>query len=98
LVSALNPRKTACLLALVANVLSCGPMTVGRYPVHSAMAKPSSMDAFPHVPFEGRDAYLVGNDWFFQDPTYGWVLFDEEPPELRAYRERAHAPGAIQAH
>jgi hypothetical protein len=56
------------------------------------------MDAFPHVPFEGRDAYLVGNDWFFQDPTYGWVLFDEEPPELRAYRERAHAPGAIQAH
>jgi len=25
-------------------------------------------------------------------------LFDEEPPELRAYRERAHAPGAIQAH
>jgi hypothetical protein len=88
----MSTTKILCFVGLLASVSGCGPMTVGDYPVHSAgMARPTSMDRFPHTTFKDRDAYLVGSDWFYLDPTYGWVVFDLEPKELRAYRERTLA-------
>jgi hypothetical protein len=85
--------KTLCIALLLAgSVSSCGPMAVGNYRVHSAgMAKPKSFESFPHTTYKDRDAYLVGSEWFFYDSTYGLVVFEDVPPELRAYGDRALA-------
>jgi hypothetical protein len=74
----------------------CGPLRVEGYRVHSARAVPgtSALETYPHVTYEDRDAYLLGSEWYYRDRSYGWVVFDEEPPELRAYRERTFALGS----
>jgi hypothetical protein len=79
---------------LVASLASCGPMQVGGYRVHSERARLSSLESYPHVAYENREAYLLGSNWYYLDPTYGLVVFDEEPPELRSFRERSYAAEA----
>jgi len=91
--------KILCVLGLLVGWASgCGPLAVSGYPVHSATGVPSVVDDYPHVMFEDREAYLVGSEWLYRDPTYGWVVFDREPPPLRAFREQAHATETRSSH
>ncbi|WP_438006150.1 hypothetical protein WME89_47290 [Sorangium sp. So ce321] len=58
---------------------------VSGYPAVRAEAVPVEIAAYPRVYFRGTYAYLVGDEWYY--PTNrGWVVFEEEPVELRRYR------------
>jgi hypothetical protein len=86
--------RSACVIGWVVWVAGCTPsIVVNGYRVHStsSSAVPSRPESYPHVAFEDGDAYLVGSEWIYRDSSYGWVVFDEEPPALRAYRERTYA-------
>jgi hypothetical protein len=51
-----------------------------------AEAVPVEIAAYPRVYFRGTFAYLVDGRWFY--PTNrGWVVFEQEPRELRNYRQ-----------
>ncbi|MGK3969508.1 hypothetical protein WMF38_34020 [Sorangium sp. So ce118] len=59
---------------------------VSGYPAVRAEAVPVEIAAYPRVYFRGTYAYLVGDAWYY--PTNrGWVVFEEEPVELRRYRQ-----------
>ncbi len=80
-------RRTLLLVAaLVTAAAACGPLSVEGYRVRSSQGRPVHLDDFPHVQFHGNDAYLVGSQWLLHDDSYGWVVFVDEPPELRVYR------------
>jgi hypothetical protein len=91
----MSTMKTSLILGLLLGVLSsCGPLAVDGHRVHSAPALPSQLETYPHVAFDDREAYLIGDEWFYRDSTYGWVVFEEEPAALHAFRVRAHATDA----
>jgi hypothetical protein len=56
------------------------------YPVVHVESAPPRVYERPHVVYRGRNAYLVGNRWYYPAEG-GWVYFREEPGELRRYRE-----------
>jgi hypothetical protein len=89
-------KRTILLLGLqLAFVIvassDCGvhrrPVVVYGYAAYYADAVPDDLDAYPHVYYEGRYAYLVGTRWFYAGPR-GWVIFREEPPPLVQFRAR----------
>jgi hypothetical protein len=65
---------------------------VHDYPVYYVDAPPR-IYRYPSAYYHGRPAYLVGNRWYYESPR-GWVIFREEPRELRTYRERRIVSGA----
>jgi hypothetical protein len=91
-------KKLGVLGLLALGASDCGPLAVDGYPVHSAAGVPSAVDQYPHILFQDREAYLVGNEWLYRDPTYGWVVFEQEPPTLKAFREEARAAETRSAH
>ena len=59
---------------------------VGGYPAVHAELVPVEISAYPRVYYHGTYAYLVDGVWYY--PTdRGWMVFAEEPLELRRYRE-----------
>lgn len=57
------------------------------YPVVRAEVVPVAITAYPRVYYRGSWAYLVDGRWYYQTPR-GYVVFREEPRELRRYREQ----------
>lgn len=88
---------TAAALGLGASLLTGCLATVGTegyvvsgYPAVRAEAVPVEIAAYPRVYFRGTYAYLVDGQWYY--PTNrGWVIFEEEPAELRRYRQTYRA-------
>ncbi|XXX75794.1 hypothetical protein WMF30_49910 [Sorangium sp. So ce134] len=63
---------------------------VSGYPAARAEVVPVEIAAYPRVYFRGTYAYLVDDQWYY--PTNrGWVVFEEEPAELRRYRQTYEA-------
>jgi hypothetical protein len=87
------PIKSVCVFALLASVACHMPLAVNGYRVHSTSSAnvPSRPATYPHVAYDDGVAYLVGSEWIYRDSTYGWVVFDQEPPALHAYRVRTYA-------
>lgn len=57
-------------------------------PVAYAELTSASIDdpsSYPHTTFEGREVYLVGKTWMFEDGGR-WAYYREEPEQLRRYR------------
>lgn len=93
-------RSALAPLLLVAGISATGctasvtaePVTPVRarvlfsYPVVHVESVPARIYERPHVPYRGRNAYLVGKRWYYPSER-GWVYFAEEPRELRRYRE-----------
>ncbi|MEO6576963.1 MAG: hypothetical protein ABIP89_24150 [Polyangiaceae bacterium] len=88
---------SGCLLssAALAGALSltaCAPR-VGAYGAVYATTVPYDIYSYPHVPYEGSNAYLVGNQWYYPQ-RHGWVVLRDEPPALYRYRSVQVAPPA----
>jgi hypothetical protein len=66
------------------------------HPVEYVEAAPARVEDYPRTDYHGRPAYLVDGRWYYT-VNQRWVVFREEPTELREYRVRrapAHAaPG-----
>ncbi|WP_437621575.1 hypothetical protein [Sorangium sp. So ce1151] len=76
----------ASLLMGCLGTVSTEGFVVSGYPAVRAEAVPVEIAAYPRVYFRGTYAYLVGDEWYY--PTNrGWVVFEEEPVELRRYRQ-----------
>ena len=56
-------------------------------PVYYVDAPPPHVYRYPSAHYHGRPAYLVDGRWYYSSPG-GWVVFREEPRELRVYRQR----------
>ena len=84
--------STLGLLVLLALAAGCSA-TLGAegyavygHPAARAELVPVEIDAYPRFYYRGAYAYLVDGVWYY--PTNrGWVVFEEEPVELRRYRE-----------
>jgi hypothetical protein len=61
------------------------PPAVGGYATIYAAEVPPDIYAYPHVYYEGRYAYLVGDEWYYPYAD-SWVLLRSEPPALYRYR------------
>jgi hypothetical protein len=55
------------------------------YPAVYVETVPAHTVYQPRVYYRGRYAYLVGGRWYYPGER-GWVVFREEPRELRRYR------------
>jgi hypothetical protein len=75
---------------------SCGGGTQARagvvydYPVEYIDGPPPRYRSYPRQDYRGRPAYLVNGRWYYSSPQDGWVIFRDEPRELRSYRERRY--------
>lgn len=86
-----KPLTAALGLSLVLAAFGCtaragvqGGVVYG-YPVVTVDTAPAYVYDYPRVAYRGRYAYLVHDRWYY--PTNrGWVVFREEPRELRRYR------------
>ncbi len=89
-------RSTRLLLSsagLLLGLLTSGCTVGGRvgahavygYPVAEPAYIPEYIYAYPRVYYNGRYAYLVDGRWYYPS-TGGWVVFREEPRELRSFR------------
>jgi hypothetical protein len=60
---------------------------VYEYPVVAPEYVPERIEYYPRVRYRGEYAYLVDGRWYYPSRTpRGWVVFKEEPQELRRYR------------
>src|SRR5690606_17698719 len=55
------------------------------YPVVTVDTVPAYVYDYPRVAYRGRYAYLVQGRWYYPS-SRGWVVFRDEPRELRRYR------------
>ncbi|WP_437754770.1 hypothetical protein [Sorangium sp. So ce1389] len=80
----------ASLLTGCLGTVATEGFVVSGYPAARVEAVPVEIAAYPRVYFRGTYAYLVGDEWYY--PTNrGWVVFEEEPVELRRYRQTYRA-------
>jgi hypothetical protein len=56
------------------------------YPVVEVATVPVTIESYPRTYYRGSDAYLVDGRWYQRSPGGRWVVYREEPPELRRYR------------
>jgi hypothetical protein len=86
-----------CLLGVLALPLSSSGCTatagVGAdveyaydYPVYEVQTVPVAIEAYPRYYYRGSYVYLVDGRWYHQRPGGRWVVYREEPPQLRAHR------------
>jgi hypothetical protein len=54
-------------------------------PVVYVERAPARIRHYPRYYYRGRPAYLVKSRWYYDTPR-GWVVFREEPRELRRFR------------
>lgn len=79
--------------ALALGTAGCVARTAGTaalvydYPVVEVEAVPRRIEAYPRVLYRGNYAYLVDGRWYYHAPSR-WVVFREEPEELRDARTR----------
>ncbi|WP_437277694.1 hypothetical protein WME90_41710 [Sorangium sp. So ce375] len=74
------------LMGCMGTVGTEGGFVVSGVPAVRAEVVPVEIAAYPRVYFRGTFAYLVDGRWFY--PTNrGWVIFEQEPRELRNYRQ-----------
>jgi hypothetical protein len=82
-------------LGLVLTVPGCMAHARGEvvydYPVVYAEAPPR-IESYPSTYYHGRPAYLVDGRWYYRT-NRNWVVFREEPVELRSYRVRRAPAG-----
>lgn len=76
-----------CLLgaAMTGCMASGGVDVVADYPVVEVDAVPVQITSYPHVYYEGSDAYLVDGRWYYRSHDR-WVVFRREPSFLASYR------------
>jgi hypothetical protein len=88
----------ALILGATAVTVSCGPLEVDGHAIASPVTIPAQIETYPRVRFHGDYAYLVGHDWYYRDGWYGWVVFRDEPVELRTYRiKQTHSTSSVPA-
>jgi hypothetical protein len=58
---------------------------VYEYPVATVETVPAGIHYAPRVIYQDRYAYLVDDRWYYP-AAGGWVVFRQEPRELRPYR------------
>jgi hypothetical protein len=58
------------------------------YPVVEASYVPARIEYYPRVYYRGGYAYYVDGYWYYPSAaaSRGWVVFRDEPHELRRYR------------
>jgi hypothetical protein len=60
---------------------------VYEHPVVAPEYVPERIEYYPRVRYRGEYTYLVDGRWYYPSRTpRGWVVFKEEPEELRRYR------------
>lgn len=79
-------------LALAASLPGCmaharGEVVYGE-PVTVVERAPARIESYPRYVYRGRPAYLVDGRWYYHDNRDRWVVFRDEPRELRDYRVR----------
>jgi hypothetical protein len=58
-------------------------------PVAAAEVVPYDIYAYPRVYYGGTYVYLVNGRWYFPSAR-GWMVYRQEPHELRRYRAEIH--------
>lgn len=58
--------------------------------VYAVEAPPRDVRVYPRYNYHGSAVYLVEDRWYHRGPR-GWVVFREEPQELRRHRETLHS-------
>lgn len=54
-----------------------------------AVEAPPAYTSYPRYYYNGRYAYLVGDQWYYDSPN-GWVMFQSEPRVLAERRVHIH--------
>jgi hypothetical protein len=83
-------------LGLMVSVPGCMAHARGEvlydYPVVYVDRAPPRIESYPSTYYHGRPAYLVDGRWYYRNDR-NWVVFREEPRELRTYRVRRAPAG-----
>jgi hypothetical protein len=66
---------------------------VADYPAEYVEYVPPRIEYYPRTYYRGSPAYLVDGRWYYRTHDR-WIVFREEPGELRNYRVR-HAPAYL---
>src|SRR4051812_6280554 len=78
-------------LALAAALPGCVAHAQGElvadYPAEYVETVPPRIEYYPTVVYRGSPAYLVDGRWYYRTHDR-WVVFRDEPTELRDYRVR----------
>ena len=91
-----RPRRAVLALAALAFGIALAGCTgtvgargavVYGYPAVYADVQPAQLAAYPRTWYNGSYAYLIDGSWYYPT-TQGWVVFQQEPAELRSYRTR----------
>jgi hypothetical protein len=87
-------RNLGISLAFAAALPGCMAHARGEvvydYPVTYVERAPARIETYPRAEYHGRPAYLVDGRWYYQN-NRRWVVFEDEPGELREYRSRHYA-------
>lgn len=87
-------RNLGISLAFAAALPGCMAHARGEvvydYPVTYVERAPARIETYPRAEYHGRPAYLVDGRWYYQN-NRRWVVFEDEPGELRDYRSRHYA-------
>jgi hypothetical protein len=87
-------RNLGISLAFAAALPGCMAHARGElvydYPVTYVERAPERIETYPRAEYHGRPAYLVDGRWYYQN-NRRWVVFQDEPGELRQYRSRHYA-------
>lgn len=81
---------SSALIVSALTLAGCGPR-LGAYGAVYATSVPYDIYSYPHVYYNGANAYLVGDQWYYPQ-SRGWVVLRNEPPSL--YRYRSYYGGA----
>jgi hypothetical protein len=91
-------RNLGMSLAFAAALPGCMAHARGEvvydYPVTYVERAPARIETYPRAVYHGRPAYLVDGRWYYQN-NRRWVVFDDEPGELREYRSRHYARAPV---
>jgi hypothetical protein len=75
--------------------VTAGVPRVAGHDVVAAQAVPVGIERYPRVVYRGEWAYLVDGLWYYPTAS-GWVIFQDEPPELAQYRMRYERTPGVQ--
>jgi hypothetical protein len=81
-------------LAGCTGTIGTGGAVVYGYPTAYAEVEPVQVETYPRVMYRGSYAYLVDGSWYYRN-SGRWVVFRQEPPELRHYRTRTVEPPRV---